>query len=115
MEQLGSHILFGDDDSVDLQKAVSELVCYSGSVWTHIISLKRKDVARLGYDRESAWRDLLRAERSKIAAAMSIPVDNFCWHAAVHDEGAYPHVHMMAWSHQLGFSSQWKGIFLNLA
>ena len=76
VERLGSHGLFGDDDSVDLQKAVSELDSYTGNVWTHIISLKREDAARLGYDKASAWRDLLRAERNEIAAAMGIPASH---------------------------------------
>jgi len=100
VERLGSHGLFGDDDSVDLQKAAVELDSYTGNVWTHIISLKREDAARLGYDRALAWRDLLRQERNEIAAAMSIPPDHFRWYAAFHDEGDHPHVHMMAWSSQ---------------
>lgn len=29
---------------------------------------------------------------------MKIPLDNFRWYAAFHDEGEHPHVHMMAWS-----------------
>ncbi len=102
VERLGSHGLFGDDDGVDLQKAVSELDSYTGNVWTHIISLKREGAARLGYDKASAWRDLLRAERNEIACAMSIPADHFRWYAAFHDEGDHPHVHMMAWSSQSG-------------
>ena len=102
VERLGSHGLFGDDDGVDLQKAVSELDSYTGNVWTHIISLKREDAARLGYDKASAWRDLLRAERNEIAAAMNIPADHFRWYAAFHNEGDHPHVHTMAWSSQSG-------------
>ena len=102
VERLGSHGLFGDDDGVDLQKAVSELDSYTGNVWTHIISLKREGAARLGYDKASAWRDLLRAERNEIAAAMNIPADHFRWYAAFHNEGDHPHVHMMAWSSQSG-------------
>lgn len=100
VERLGSHGLFSDDDIVDLQKAAAELDSYTGNVWTHIISLKREDAARLGYDRASAWRNLLRQERNEIAAAMSIPPDHFRWYAAFHDEGNHPHVHMMAWSSQ---------------
>ena len=100
VERLGSHGLFSDDDTVDLQKVAAELDSYTGNVWTHIISLKREDAARLGYDRASAWRDLLRQERNEIAAAMGIPPGHFRWYAAFHDEGHHPHVHMMAWSSQ---------------
>ena len=97
-ERLGSHGLFGDEDYVDLRAAMEELDHYTGNVWTHIISLKREDAARLGYDNAEAWRDLLRAHRNDVAAAMHIPPNDFRWYAAFHDEGNHPHVHMMAWS-----------------
>ena len=37
-ERLGDHGLFGDEDSVDLEKAMGELDHYTGNVWTHILS-----------------------------------------------------------------------------
>ena len=101
-ERLGEHGLFGDEDGVDLEKAMAELENYRGNVWTHIISLKREDAARLGYDNANAWRDLIRAHRNDIAAAMNIPPDDFRWYAAFHDEGDHPHIHMMAWSMKPG-------------
>ena len=101
-ERLGEHGLFGDDDSVSLDAAMNELESYTGNVWTHIISLKREDAARLGFDNAAAWRDLLRAHRNDIAAAMKIPPNDFRWYAAFHDEGEHPHVHMMAWSAKSG-------------
>lgn len=101
-ERLGSHGLFGDEDGVDLESAMSELEQYTGNVWTHIISLKREDAVRLGYDNAKVWRDLLRTHRNDIAAAMNIPPNDFRWYAAFHDEGAHPHVHMMAWSAKPG-------------
>ena len=97
-ERLGDHGLFGDEDAVDLEKTMRELDQYSGNVWTHILSLKREDAARLGYDNAKAWRNLLRANRNDIAAAMNIHPNHFHWYAAFHDEGKHPHVHMMAWS-----------------
>ena len=116
-ERLGEHGLFGDSDGIDLDAAMNELENYAGNVWTHIISLKRKDAARLGFDNAAAWRDLLRAHRNgiaaawrdllrahrnDIAAAMKIPSNDFRWYAAFHDEGEHPHVHMMAWSAKPG-------------
>ena len=101
-ERLGEHGLFGDSDGIDLDAAMNELENYAGNVWTHIISLKRKDAARLGFDNAAAWRDLLRAHRDDIAAAMKIPSNDFRWYAAFHDEGEHPHVHMMAWSAKPG-------------
>ena len=97
-ERLGEHGLFGDDDAVDLAAVADELDHYTGNVWTHIISLHREDAERLGYDHADAWRTLLRTHRNDIAAAMKIPPEDFRWHAAFHNEGNHPHVHMMAWS-----------------
>lgn len=101
-ERLGSHGLFGDEDSVNLEKAMAELNSYTGNVWTHIISLHREDAARLGYDSAQAWRNLIRAHRNDIASAMKIPPKDFRWYAAFHDEGEHPHIHMMAWSAKTG-------------
>jgi len=97
-ERLGEHGLFGDDAAVDLTAVADELDHYTGNVWTHIISLRREDAARLGYDHADAWRTLFRTHRNDIAAAMKIPPEDFRWYAAFHDEGNHPHVHMMAWS-----------------
>jgi len=101
-ERLGEHGLFGDEDGISLDAAMNEMENYTGNVWTHIISLKREDAARLGFDNAAAWRDLLRAHRNDIAAAMKIPPNDFRWYAAFHDEGEHPHVHMMAWSAKAG-------------
>ena len=97
-ERLGDHGLFGDEDGVNLEKAMRELDQYTGNVWTHILSLKREDAARLGYDNAKAWMNLLRTNRNDIAAVMNISPGNFRWYAAYHDEDDHPHVHMMAWS-----------------
>ena len=97
-ERLGEHGLFGDEDVVDLDAAMTEVSSYQGNIWTHIISMKREDAARLGFDDAKAWRTLLRVNRHEIAAAMNIPPNHFRWYAAFHDEGEHPHVHMMAWS-----------------
>lgn len=101
-ERIGTHGLFGDDDAVSLEKAMAELESYTGNVWTHIISLKREDAARLGYDNAAAWRNLIRTHRNDIAAAMKILPSDFRWYAAFHDEGEHPHIHMMAWSAKAG-------------
>ena len=47
----------------------------------------RPRAERLGYDSAKAWRDLLRAHRNDIAAAINIPPNDFRWYAAFHDEG----------------------------
>ena len=101
-ERPRSHGLFGDEDNVDLEAVTKELNDYLGNIWTHIISLKREDAERLGYDHAAQWRNLLRTHRNEIAEAMHIPPSDFRWVAAFHDEGDHPHVHMMAWSTKPG-------------
>ena len=95
-ERLGEHGLFGDEDVVGLNAAMTEVSSCTGNIWTHIISLRREDAERLGFDHADAWRALLRARRDDIAEAMHIPPEDFRWYAAFHDEGGHPHKHMMA-------------------
>ena len=71
-ERVGRHGLFGDEDTVDFEKAITGLSEYSGNIWTNIISLKREDAECLGYDNAKSWRNLLRTHRNEIAAAMNI-------------------------------------------
>ena len=97
-ERPRSHGLFSDEDAVDMNAAMKELNEYPGNIWTHVISLKREDAERLGYDHAPQWRNLIRAHRNDIASAMNIPPSDFRWYAAFHDEGGHPHIHMMAWS-----------------
>ena len=101
-ERPRSHGLFSDEDQVNLDAAMQKLNKYPGNIWTHIISLKREDAERLGYDHAAQWRNLLRTHRNEIAEAMHIPPSEFRWYAAFHDEGAHPHVHMIAWSAKPG-------------
>ena len=97
-QKRGAHGLFGDEDSVDLKATMAELDAVHGNIWAHIISLRREDASRLGYDNADAWRNLLKTHRNDIAAAMKISPQDFRWFAAFHNEGEHPHVHMMAWS-----------------
>ena len=102
LERPRSHGLFGDEDCVDMNAVAQELNKYPGNIWTHIISLKREDAERLGYDHAAQWRNLIRTHRNEIAAAMNISSSDFRWYAAFHDEGSHPHIHMMAWSAKPG-------------
>ena len=98
LERPRSHGLFGDEDGVDMNAVAQEVNKYPGTIWTHMISLKREDAERLWYDHAAQWRNLIRTHRNEIAAAMNIPPSDFRWYAAFHDEGDHPHIHMMAWS-----------------
>lgn len=96
---VAGHGLFGDGGAaVILDRVMDEVKNHTGNVWTHIISLRREDAERLGYDSVTAWQNLLQSQRNTIAAAMNIAPANFRWYAAFHDKEHHPHVHLVAWS-----------------
>lgn len=98
-ERIAEHGLFSDNGKpIVLSKVEKELNEYEGNVWTHIISLKREDAARLGFDNVQAWQELLTAKRIEIADSMNIDSKNFNWYAAFHNESHHPHIHMVAYS-----------------
>ncbi len=98
-ERLGQHGLFtGTEDAITLSQVADEVAHHPGNVWLPIISLRREDAARLGYDNALRWRELLKAYAPKLAEAMKIPWEDFRWYAAYHDEGHHPHIHMVVYS-----------------
>ncbi len=98
-ERFGSHGLFTDDGvQVDLKKVSQDLNEYKGNVWTVIISLRREDAERLGFDHGSRWRDMLRTQTHALAKNFKIPIEHLKWFAAFHDESFHPHVHMIVYS-----------------
>ena len=98
-ERFGSHGLFTDDGvAVDLQKVSDELNAHTGNVWTAIVSLRRDDAERLGYDNGSRWRDMLRSQTQTLSENLKIPMSNLRWFAAFHNESYHPHVHMIVYS-----------------
>ena len=97
--KIADHGLFSDAGKVVvLEQAADEVSNYTGNVWTHIISLKREDAERLGYDNVSAWQELLRSQRNTVAKNMKIHPNNFRWYAAFHNKDHHPHVHLIAYS-----------------
>ena len=98
-QKMGEHGLFTNgSEPLVLSRVAEEVANHSGTVWLPIISLKREDAARLGYDNAERWRESLSQMIPKMAKAMKIPLDQFRWYAAFHDEGNHPHVHMVVYS-----------------
>lgn len=98
-ERFGSHGLFTDDGvAVDLKKVSDELNAHTGNVWTAIVSLRREDAERLGYDNGSRWRDMLRSQAQTLSENLRIPMSNLRWFAAFHNESYHPHVHVIVYS-----------------
>lgn len=77
---------------------MQEVADHPGNVWTHILSLRREDAARLGYESVEQWQALLRMHRNTIARHMKIRPENFRWYAAFHNTAHHPHVHLLAFS-----------------
>lgn len=97
--RMGAHGLFnGSENSIVLSQVAEEIAQHPGNVWLPIISLRREDAERLGYDNAENWRSLLSSNAMEIAKAMKIPWEDFRWYAAFHDEGNHPHVHMVCYS-----------------
>lgn len=98
-QRTGSHALFtGSDDPLVLSRVADEVARHPGNVWLPIISLRREDAARLGYDDAERWKGLLTGYAVEMAEAMKIPWEQFRWYAAFHDESHHPHVHMVCYS-----------------
>ena len=98
-EKFGSHGIFTDDGvQVQLSKVTEELDKHKGNIWTAIISIRREDAQRLGFNTGARWRDMLRTQTEALAKNLKIPMQNLRWYAAFHNESHHPHVHLIVYS-----------------
>lgn len=99
VEKIGSHGLFSQtDDKIDLDAVAEEVNNHNGIVFTHIISLRREDAERLGYNNAQAWKDLVRRNVTELAEAHSINLSNLQWYAGFHNKDHHPHIHLVVYS-----------------
>ena len=99
VEKLGPHGLFGQaDDRIDLDSVAEEVGQHQGIIWTHVISLRREDAERLGYNNANAWRDLVRRNVTELAKAHNIVVDQLQWYGAFHNTTHHPHMHLVVYT-----------------
>lgn len=99
VEKRGSHGLFNDkDEPIILNQAANEIANHPGNVWSHVVSLRREDAIRLGYDNSDRWRDLVKRHIPDISEAQRIPLCNLKWYAAFHDTTHHPHIHLLVYS-----------------
>ena len=99
VEKFGSHGLFSDtDEDIDLEKAAEEVAAVNGIVFSNVISLRREDASRLGYDNAEAWKNCVRRNVNEIAEAHKIPISEMKWYAAFHNTAHHPHIHLMVYS-----------------
>lgn len=94
-----SHGLFNEkDEPINLENVAKEVADHSGNIWTHVVSLRRDDAQKMGYDNLIAWRDLVIRQIPNIAKNQKIDLKNLRWYAAFHDKETNPHVHIIVYS-----------------
>lgn len=99
VERIGEHGLFTDAGTpVILSQVADEVANHNGVIWTHVISLRREDAARLGYDSGKEWQELIRSKKAMLCKNMKIPAENLKWYCAFHNESHHPHVHLLVYS-----------------
>ena len=99
VEKLGPHGLFSQtDDRIDLDSVAEEVGSHTGPIWTNVISLRREDAERLGYNNANAWKELVRRNVTELAEAYQIDLDNLQWYGAYHDKSHHPHMHLLVYA-----------------
>ena len=99
VEKLGRHGLFSQtDDKIDIDRIADEVSNHEGILWTHVISLRREDAERLGYNKAEAWKELVRRNALLIAEAHKIDPSQMQWYGAFHNTTHHPHIHLMVYS-----------------
>lgn len=110
-EKRGEHGLFSDvGKEVNLKQVSDELKGFDGNVWTVIISLRREDAKRLGFENASRWQTFLASHTDEIANYFNIPLSDLKWYAAFHNESHHPHVHMIVYSNNTSIRLTQHGI-----
>ena len=81
-----------------LNQAANEIAEHKGNVWSHVVSLRREDAVRLGYDNSDVGVSLskgisqiLQKHRISLFAILK-------WYAAYHDTTHHPHIHLLVYS-----------------
>lgn len=99
VEKRGTHGLFNEsNEPIVLDQVAEEVANHPGNVWSHVISLRREDAIRLGYDNSDRWRELVMRHIANIAEQTKIPLCNLKWYGAFHDTTHHPHIHLIVYS-----------------
>lgn len=99
VERLDTHGLFtAGDGPLVLEQVAQEVSEHSGNVWTPIISLRREDAEKFGFESAAVWKALLSSKALEIAESLKIHPDHLRWYGAFHNESHHPHVHMICYS-----------------
>lgn len=97
--KFNTHGLFSQtNEPINLEKVAKEIADHGGNVWTHVVSLRRDDAQKMGYDNLKAWRELVIRQIPSIAKNQKIDLKDLRWYAAFHDKETNPHVHIIVYS-----------------
>ena len=97
--KFNSHGLFSQtDEPIILDRVAKAVANHKGNVWTHVVSLRRDDAQKMGYESLDAWRNLIIRQIPNIAKQSKIDMKNIRWYAAFHDKETNPHVHIIVYS-----------------
>lgn len=99
VERIGTHGLFSNEgETIVLSKVAEEIANHEGVIWTNVISLRREDAERLGYNSAAQWQSLLRSRIQTLCENYRIDSTHLKWYAAFHNESHHPHVHLVVYS-----------------
>lgn len=96
--KVGEHGLFSGGSNVGLDEAVKEVSNHEGNIYSHVLSLRRQDAQKLGYEKQKPFRDLVLAHIDEIAEAHNIKPENLIWYGAMHNTTYHPHMHLIVMS-----------------
>ncbi len=97
--KINTHGLFFNDGVVsNLETKVKEVAEHKGIVWSHVLSLRREDAERLGYNHYEKYQKLINENIVYIAKAHKIKLSNLEYVCAFHNESYHPHIHLVVYS-----------------
>lgn len=103
VEKQGSHGLFAyDDRQIILSELSEKMNQHNGNFWAMIVSLRREDAERLGYNNAEQWKNTLRQHSQELSEALKILLTDLRWYAAFHNQSHHPHIHLIAYSAKPG-------------
>jgi len=96
--RVGEHGLFSFSAKVDLKQAQEEIGNCKVRIWTHVVSIRREDADKLGYNSQQPLRDAVLSQIDNIAKQSNIPLQNLHWYAGMHNTEHHPHIHLIVFS-----------------
>ena len=103
VEKQGTHGLFTfEDHPINLSELSEKMNRHNGNFWTMIVSLRREDAERLGYNNAEQWKNTLGRHSQELSEALKIPLTDLHWYAAFHNQSHHPHIHLIAYSAKPG-------------